>query len=132
MPAQGNVGTGKLTSPVFVISQTYLSFLIGGGKETSLVALGVRLEVDGKVVRRSTGKNSDTMEWVNWDVAELMGKTGRIIIEDAATRSSFPALPCLIRSRFAMLGRSTPTEEISMAKTACPPRRSAPMTGPCR
>jgi hypothetical protein len=24
------------------------------------------------------------MEWVNWDVSELLGKTGRIIIEDAS------------------------------------------------
>ena len=84
-PANGDGATGKMTSTAFEITQTYLSFLIGGGKETSTVALGVRLEVDGAVVRRATGKNSDSMEWVNWDVAELMGKTGRLIIEDAAT-----------------------------------------------
>ena len=78
--------TGKLTSSPFEISKPILSFLIGGGKETPDTALGVRLEVEGKVVLRATGKETDSMEWVNWDVSKFQGKIGRIIIEDASKR----------------------------------------------
>jgi hypothetical protein len=77
--AGGDGATGKLTSKPFEISRPIIGFLLGGGKEIEGAALGVRLEVDGQVVRRATGRNSDAMEWVNWDVSELLGKTGRII-----------------------------------------------------
>ena len=80
----GDGATGKLTSKPFEISRPFIGFLLGGGKAPENVELGVRLEVAGQVVRRATGRNSDAMEWVNWDVSELLGKTGRIIIEDAS------------------------------------------------
>jgi len=82
--AGGDAATGKLTSQPFEISKPFIGFLLGGGKAPEHVELGVRLEIDGQVLRRATGANSDAMEWVNWDVSELLGKTGRIIIEDAS------------------------------------------------
>ncbi len=72
----GDGATGKLTSKPFEISRPFIGFLLGGGKEAGNAALGVRLEVDGQVVRRATGRNSDAMEWVNWDVSESVGQNG--------------------------------------------------------
>ena len=80
---RGDPAKGRLTSPAFTLEKRYLSFLMGGGKDPQEDTLGVRLEVDGQVVRRATGSNSDAMEWVNWDVSDLKGKTGRLIVEDA-------------------------------------------------
>jgi len=83
--AGGDGATGKLTSPTFEISKPYLCFLFGGGKAPENVELGVRLEVDGQVVRSVTGTNSDSMEWVNWEVSEFNGKMGQVIVEDASS-----------------------------------------------
>ena len=80
----GDGATGKLTSQPFKFSKPFIGFLLGGGKETENAALGVRLEIEGQVVCRATGNNSDAMLWVNWDVTPWLGKSGRIIIEDAA------------------------------------------------
>lgn len=82
----GDGATGKLISPEFVIKQPMISFLLGGGKRPMGMpeTLSLQLLVDGKVVRSETGKNSDSMEWVNWDVSDLKGKTGRLVLEDSS------------------------------------------------
>jgi hypothetical protein len=82
---RSDVPTGKLSSKTFEISKPYLCFLLGGGKKPENVEHGVRLEIAGQVVHRAAGKNSDAMEWVNWDVSQYQGKTGRIIVEDGTT-----------------------------------------------
>lgn len=73
--------TGRLTSPSFKIEKPSIAFLIAGGKYEGLQC--INLVVDDKVVRSTTGVNSDRMVEESWDVADLMGKTAYIVIVDA-------------------------------------------------
>ncbi|CAM5470713.1 GH32 C-terminal domain-containing protein [Leifsonia shinshuensis] len=45
----------------------------------------VDLVVDGQVVRSATGKNSESLDWASWNVADLQGKQASIRIVDNAT-----------------------------------------------
>jgi beta-fructofuranosidase len=74
---------GTLTSPPFVISRKYLSFLIGGGHhpgENCIV-----LVVNETVVRTATGSDSEQLLRNQWDISDLYGKTATIQIIDTAT-----------------------------------------------
>lgn len=75
--------TGTLTSPPFVIERPYLTFLIGGGKKIEEV--GLRLRVDGKVVRQAAGHDENRMRREVLDVREFAGKQAVIEIEDKGT-----------------------------------------------
>ncbi|MCS7305866.1 MAG: glycoside hydrolase family 32 protein [Thermoguttaceae bacterium] len=85
---KGDGTTGILTSPPFTIQRRYIAFLIGGGgyqDETYLELL-----IDGKGVRRACGPNtapggSEELDWANWDVSELAGKTAQLRIVDRRT-----------------------------------------------
>ncbi|MES2924792.1 MAG: glycoside hydrolase family 32 protein [Verrucomicrobiota bacterium] len=78
----GDGPTGTLTSPSFKISRPYISFRIGGGDYEMHACLD--LIVDGKTVKRATGRNSDRMTSTSWDVKEFMGKDAQIRIIDEA------------------------------------------------
>jgi hypothetical protein len=41
--------------------------------------------VDGRVVKTTTGENTDAMRWVTWDVRASKGKPARIVIKDAVS-----------------------------------------------
>lgn len=75
--------TGKLTSPPFMIERKFLTFFIGGGANIELV--GLRLLVDGKVVRRAAGQDNNAMRPEIFDVAEFAGKQAVIEIYDNGT-----------------------------------------------
>src|SRR5215207_557013 len=45
----------------------------------------VTLVVDGQGVRSSTGQENEALNWTNWNVAELQGKTAHIDIVDENT-----------------------------------------------
>ncbi len=83
---QGDMPFGCLTSVPFIIKEERIAFLVGGGV-FRVVNSGLRsyvaLEVDGEMVLKACGKNSELMEMQVWDVKEWLGKTGRIIIADA-------------------------------------------------
>ena len=83
----GDHATGRIVSPEFVIDHPIIAFLVGGGNHAMGEAqtTNIHLLVDGKSVRSATGRDSDSMEWVNWDVAEFAGKTGQLVIEDTCT-----------------------------------------------
>ncbi|MDP4883977.1 MAG: non-lysosomal glucosylceramidase [Opitutales bacterium] len=81
--ARSDKPTGKLTSPTFNINKPYINFLMGGGNDKE--ALTVSLWIDGKLVRSTTGKDSDNMEWATWDVESFTGKKAHIEINDQAS-----------------------------------------------
>ncbi len=81
----GDDSVGKLVSPPFQIQRPFINFLIGGGKHAD--QMGVRLLVDGAVVRSATGPNdvaggSERLQWSSWDVTELKDKKAVIEIVD--------------------------------------------------
>jgi len=78
----GDASTGTLTSPSFLIERNYIQFLIGGGSKSGLVSLN--LLVDGKVVRRATGNNSEQLHLVQWKVTDLKGRLAQMEIIDRA------------------------------------------------
>jgi fructan beta-fructosidase len=85
---KGDVSTGTLTSPPFKIERKFISFLIGGGKDTEKTCMN--LLIDGKVVRNATGPNdkpggSETLAPDSWDVSEFAGQNAVIQIVDQAT-----------------------------------------------
>jgi len=59
-----------------------MSFLVGGGGDINTER--VELVVDDAVARKATGKYTETMERVTWDVSDLRGKTARIRLVDEA------------------------------------------------
>ena len=77
----------------------------------------VNLIVHGKVVRSTTGPNSEQLDWANWDVQDLIGKRARIqvvdantggwghILADQFTASDTPALSATERAHWLDYGR---------------------------
>ncbi|MCW5554945.1 MAG: glycoside hydrolase family 32 protein [Verrucomicrobiae bacterium] len=85
---QGDRTTGTLTSPPFKLERQFLSFLIGGGKDTERTCMN--LLIDGRIVRTATGPNdksggSEALAPESWDVSEFAGQTAVIQIVDRAT-----------------------------------------------
>src|SRR4051812_48499896 len=83
-------GTGHITSPDFTIDSDYINFLIGGGhhphpRDSGNPPTAVTLVVDGQVVRSATGQDNEALNWSNWNVADLKGKTAHIDIVDENT-----------------------------------------------
>ncbi|WP_371582796.1 GH32 C-terminal domain-containing protein [Streptomyces sp. NBC_01314] len=80
----GDASTGTLTSPEFTLDKKHINFLIGGGNHPadSDNPTAVELLVDGQVVRSSTGKDGEALNWASWDVGELAGKKAQIRIVD--------------------------------------------------
>lgn len=73
-------GTGSITSPAFIITKNYISFLVGGNYAPGEEA--VNLIVDGKIVRTQTGNNSGGLQWTSWDVSGFRDKQAKIEISD--------------------------------------------------
>lgn len=82
----GDVASGVLTSPEIELTRPFVNFLIGGG---GVEGLRVELVVAGEVARVATGPNtvpggSESLDWVSWDVTELVGQKARIRVVDDA------------------------------------------------
>ncbi len=79
---EGDETTGVLTSPEFKIQRKFINFLIGGGdsKRTR-----IELLIGDQVERTASGRESEALEWENWDVSEFIGKTARIRIVDRSS-----------------------------------------------
>ena len=76
----GDTPTGALTSENFIIQKPFINFLIGGGNHPGLTE--IRLQINGSNVRTATGKNSELLTWVSWDVSDLQGQEARLQIVD--------------------------------------------------
>jgi levanase len=49
------------------------------------IDMAVNLLVNGNVVRTTTGANSEQLDWANWDLSPLLGKTATIQVVDNNT-----------------------------------------------
>ncbi|MFC5382182.1 GH32 C-terminal domain-containing protein [Aquipuribacter nitratireducens] len=77
----------------------------------------VHLVVDGEVVRSATGQDSETLDWVAWDVRDLRGRTARLEVVDRSSEgwghvnvdhvvlADAPARSALERARWLDHGR---------------------------
>ncbi len=75
--------TGVVESPVFVLCDGAMTFLMGGGKgEDTYVTL---CTLDGKEVVRARGRNAEIMHRVEWNVPELVGRAVFIRIVDRSS-----------------------------------------------
>lgn len=77
---KGDDTLGAIVSQPFRIERKYLNFLVGGGNKPGYV--GVRLMVDGKGVRGSTGREAETVDWESWDVSDFEGKEAVLHVFD--------------------------------------------------
>ncbi len=80
---KGDATTGEITSQSFKIDEPYINFYIGGGQHPGKT--GIKLIVNGEVVRSETGHNSEKLDVASWDVAEYQGKTAQLKIVDHVT-----------------------------------------------
>jgi len=71
---------GEMLSKTFTIDRRYIGMLVGGGGYSD--STYVALVVDGKEVRRATGKFTEHLDMVAWDVSDLKGKQAAIRIVD--------------------------------------------------
>lgn len=74
---------GSLTSTPFVINHSGISFLIAGGSSAENV--GIKLLIDGQVVRSAAGERSDQLKRKRWIVEDFIGQTAILKIEDRST-----------------------------------------------
>ena len=79
---QGDGPIGTLTSNVFTIPTGSLSFLVGGG---SSFQTRVELFVSGNRVLSVSGRNTETMHRVKWDLNPWAGQQGQIRLVDNAS-----------------------------------------------
>jgi hypothetical protein len=80
---QGDGPQGTLTSDSFTITSPRISFLVGGGCDINTER--VELLVNGNVVLRATGKCTETMERLTWDVSAYRGRSAQIRLIDASS-----------------------------------------------
>ncbi|MCC6484024.1 MAG: hypothetical protein IT209_04175 [Armatimonadetes bacterium] len=76
----GDGTTGRMISRPFEIQRRAISFLIGGGAYPGQTCLN--LVVHDRIVRTQTGKNSESLERVSWDVSGLQGQKAHLEIVD--------------------------------------------------
>lgn len=74
--------TGRAVSREFPVERRFIRFLIGGGSHENTQ---LQLIVDGKIVRSTSGKDSETLDVAWWEVSEFEGKTAHLEIVDEGT-----------------------------------------------
>ncbi len=75
----GDDTTGRLVSQPFTIERRFIRFLVGGGH---YARTQIRLLVNGKVVRATSGKDNERLQPATWEVGDLQGQTAHIEIVD--------------------------------------------------
>ena len=81
----GDVTTGRVTSPSFVIDGARMTLKLGGSSDGT--KLRVELWVDGAIARSAAAPlpGGDTLRPQSWDVTDLRGKQGTLVLVDDAT-----------------------------------------------
>jgi hypothetical protein len=79
----GDLPQGKLTSSEFRIERSYIAFRIGGGNYPHETCLN--LLIGGKIVRTETGRRSERLAPVSWDVRAYKNQLAQIEIIDSAS-----------------------------------------------
>ena len=77
---RGDDHVGRLLSPKFTVVHDTLNFLVGGGTHAGKTC--VNLLIEGKVVLTVTGRNSNVMASVTWDLKPFDKRTAQIEIVD--------------------------------------------------
>jgi hypothetical protein len=77
---QGDEATGRLMSTPFTIDGREIGFQLAGGRDAA--NLYVALEVGGAEVERATGRRSDHMRSIRWNVDAHRGRNARIVVMD--------------------------------------------------
>lgn len=76
----GDDSYGSLTSKEFVIERDYINFLLGGGTRQGIF---IQLLIDGQNILVSRPINeSESLQWMTWDVREYKAKKAQIKIVD--------------------------------------------------
>ena len=78
---QGDAHKGKLVSPEFQISRSFINLRVGGGSHKGETC--INLVIEGKVVASCTGKDSNEMAWTALDVTKFAGKTSHLEVVDS-------------------------------------------------
>jgi uncharacterized protein (DUF608 family) len=76
---RGDDTRGRLISQPFTIERRFIRFLVGGGHYANTQ---IRLVLDGKVVRATSGMDSEQLQPATWDVGAFQGQTAHIEIVD--------------------------------------------------
>jgi arabinofuranosyltransferase len=79
-PLLKNTGRGRLQSPEFELHGEVITVEVGGGMNEQELFVG--LLVDGQIVRRASGCDSDVMRRHVWDVSAFAGKRARLLWVD--------------------------------------------------
>ncbi|GAC13727.1 glycoside hydrolase family 32 protein [Aliiglaciecola lipolytica] len=78
----GDEATGRLSSHAFTLTHPFINFYVGGGSHVEQTA--VNLLINGKVVRSTSGPESEKLQPASWDVGEFIGQSASIEIVDSA------------------------------------------------
>ena len=83
--------SGSLTSSPFKIAKPYINMLVGGPRALGFggPSTAIRLLVDGQEVRTASSISAEpnNLEWISWDVKDLIGKEASIKIDIAPART---------------------------------------------
>ncbi|MCP4450343.1 MAG: hypothetical protein GY809_02700, partial [Planctomycetes bacterium] len=79
MPSNDGM-TGIAESPIFILSGSTMTFLVGGGSSAQTYVALCRL--DGEEVVKARGRNTEVMERITWNRPELIGKAVFLRIVD--------------------------------------------------
>jgi TolB-like protein len=77
---QGDGPQGTLTSSPFKVGFSSISFLIGGGCDIQTER--VELLINDQIVYKATGRCTETMERIKWNVSSYQGQTAQIRLID--------------------------------------------------
>jgi hypothetical protein len=79
---QGDGPQGTLTSAPFMIASPAISFLIGGGCDINTER--VELIINGQAVLKVSGRCTETMERIRWNVSPYQGQKAQLRLIDAS------------------------------------------------